>query len=300
MGTMKNLAGVILCGGKSSRMRFPKALLPYGNSTMLNHMVNSLSALMGEVCVVASPDQNLPDLPESTKVVRDEVAFQGPLNAMCLAFQALSSFEYCFVTATDTPLLKRDVIKTLYTIVTETGADLIMPQGDSFYYPLSAVYRRQPVVEEMQHLLALQRHRPVFLMEKLNGLTISVEEFRNIDPNLDSFRNVNSRQDYRDLLHLMNQPVPPEFQPRNVLVEFFGVIRKMTETSSLQLKADTFEDIVRQLSELFPSLNGSVINGNHLNNAFRMVRNANEFITDFSQELNLNDTIQVISSDAGG
>src|SRR5687767_10615246 len=55
-------AGIILCGGKSSRMGRPKALLPFGPELMLERVVRILSAVVSPIVVVAAPEQDLPPL----------------------------------------------------------------------------------------------------------------------------------------------------------------------------------------------------------------------------------------------
>src|SRR3982750_1451674 len=57
------IGGVILCGGKSSRMGYPKALLPFGPELMLQRMVRLLGEVVSPIVVVAAPEQELPELP---------------------------------------------------------------------------------------------------------------------------------------------------------------------------------------------------------------------------------------------
>ena len=48
------VGGVILCGGRSSRMGRPKALLPFGEETLLTRMVRILSGVVDPIVVVAA------------------------------------------------------------------------------------------------------------------------------------------------------------------------------------------------------------------------------------------------------
>ncbi|MCA9117229.1 MAG: NTP transferase domain-containing protein, partial [Planctomycetaceae bacterium] len=54
------VAGIVLCGGRSSRMGQPKHLLPFGDETMLQRVVRTLSAVVSPVVVVAARGQQLP------------------------------------------------------------------------------------------------------------------------------------------------------------------------------------------------------------------------------------------------
>ncbi len=64
--------GVVLCGGKSTRMGTSKALLPFGPETMLQRVVRIVGDVVSPIVVVAAVDQILPDLPPAVIVTRDE------------------------------------------------------------------------------------------------------------------------------------------------------------------------------------------------------------------------------------
>src|SRR5512139_2754180 len=93
---------VILVGGKSSRMGRPKALLPFAGEPLIAHVVRGLKKIFAEAVVVAAPDQELPELP--AVLVRDEVAYQGPVSGIYHGLTA-STKELCFVTSCDAPFL---------------------------------------------------------------------------------------------------------------------------------------------------------------------------------------------------
>jgi len=65
------IGGVVLCGGKSTRMGSPKALLPFGPETMLQRVVRLLGTVVSPIVVVAATGQDLPPLPASVILTRD-------------------------------------------------------------------------------------------------------------------------------------------------------------------------------------------------------------------------------------
>src|SRR5512142_2042462 len=103
-------AGIVLVGGRSSRMGRPKALLPFDGRPMVVHVVAMLQELFREVVVVAAPDQELPSMPVT--LVRDEVAYQGPLGGIYYGLAA-SSASAAFVTSCDSAFLNARVISHL-------------------------------------------------------------------------------------------------------------------------------------------------------------------------------------------
>ena len=67
---MAQAAGIVLAGGRSSRMGTPKAALEWHGSTLLRRVVGVAGrSLDGPVVVVRAPGQALPDLPEWIEVV---------------------------------------------------------------------------------------------------------------------------------------------------------------------------------------------------------------------------------------
>src|SRR5437762_3277922 len=100
------IAGIVLCGGKSSRMGRPKAWLPFGHALMLQRVVRVLGEVVSPVVVVAAPGQDVPPLPESVAVVRDEVEGRGPLAGFAAGLAALKdTADAAYLSACDVPFL---------------------------------------------------------------------------------------------------------------------------------------------------------------------------------------------------
>ena len=99
-------AGIVLCGGKSTRMGTSKALLPFGPETMLQRVVRLLGRVVTPIVVVAAADQELPELPADVIVTRDEREGRGPLEGLRAGLKALTdAVDAAYVTSCDVPLL---------------------------------------------------------------------------------------------------------------------------------------------------------------------------------------------------
>src|SRR5262249_30836837 len=79
-GRAVNVGGIIVCGGRSSRMGRPKAWLPFGEELMLPRVARLLGETAAPLVVVAAPGQDVPPLPSEIAVVRDEEEGRGPLQ----------------------------------------------------------------------------------------------------------------------------------------------------------------------------------------------------------------------------
>src|ERR1041384_510276 len=98
------IGGIVLCGGKSTRMGTSKAMLPFGPETMLQRVVRLLGSVVGPIVVVAAVDQLLPDLPTDVIVTRDEREGRGPLEGLRAGLKGLpEDVDGAYVTSCDVP-----------------------------------------------------------------------------------------------------------------------------------------------------------------------------------------------------
>jgi molybdopterin-guanine dinucleotide biosynthesis protein A len=190
--------GIVLCGGRSTRMGSPKALLPFGDETMLQRVVRLLGTVVSPLVVVAAPDQSLPDLPAAVSVTRDEREGRGPLEGLRAGLKALpGTVDAAYVTSCDVPLLVPAFARRMIELIGD--ADIAVMEIDGFPHPLSAVYRRS-TLPHVEKLLAEDRLRPVFLFDAVKTRRVRPDEMTAADPELLTLRNLNTREDYEQAL----------------------------------------------------------------------------------------------------
>ena len=193
--------GVVLCGGKSSRMGQPKHSLPIGDELLLQRVCRILAEIVSPIIVVAAVDQDLPPLPDSIRIVRDEFDSLGPLAGIATGLAALKAeCDSAFVTSCDVPLLKPEFVRA---IIEKLGShDVAVPSDGKYDHVLAAAYRTNLGLTARELLTAGQR-RPLRLIESSNSLRIPVNDLRQADPNLDSLRNANTQEEYEAILKLL-------------------------------------------------------------------------------------------------
>ncbi len=192
--TALKIGGIVLCGGKSSRMGQPKAWLPFGPEAMLQRVVRILSNIVSPIVVVAAQGQALPDLPAGVEIARDEDQGLGPLAGLAAGLAALGGrVDAAYASACDVPFLKPAFIA--HIIATLEDYDLALPRDGRFHHPLAAVYRMR-LVPTIRELIAANRLRPYFLLEKVRAREIDVADLRDVDPDLASLRNINTPEEY--------------------------------------------------------------------------------------------------------
>ena len=188
------LAGIVLCGGKSTRMGVAKATLPFGPETMLQRVVRLLSTVVAPIVVVAAREQELPELPSGVVVTRDEREARGPLEGLRAGLKAVpETVDAAYVTSCDVPLLEPAFVRRMVDLLGD--ADIAVMEIDGFTHPLSAVYRRA-TLPHIESLLAQDRLRPMFLFDAVRTRRVQTDEMVVADPLLRTLRNLNTREDY--------------------------------------------------------------------------------------------------------
>jgi molybdopterin-guanine dinucleotide biosynthesis protein A len=195
---MTATGGIVLCGGESKRMGRPKAWLPFREEIMLPRVVRLLGEAVAPVVVVAAPEQDVPPLPEAVSVVCDPERGRGPLQGLAAGLEALRGLcDAAYLSSCDVPLLRPAFVLRLIDLLGDQA--ICVPHTEGFHHPLAAVYRLE-VLPVVNHLLAEDRLRPVFLFESLPTRVVEAEELRDVDPALQSLLNLNTPEDYEAAL----------------------------------------------------------------------------------------------------
>ena len=197
-------AGVVLVGGRSSRMGTAKAALEWHGSTLLRRTVGIVArATNGPVVVVRAAGQDLPELPEGTVVADDPREGKGPVQGIAAGLAALSGHaEVAFVSSTDMPFLHPAFIRRVLGVAVQgTGTDVVLPVARGYKQPLAAAYRVS-LAETAERLVIQDRLRPAFLFGECRVETLDDAALKQdpvlaaLDPDLDSVLNVNTPADY--------------------------------------------------------------------------------------------------------
>ena len=292
--TIADATAVVLTGGKSSRMGRPKALLPFAGEPLIAHVIRNLQQIFAEVVVVAAPEQELPILP--ALLVRDEVAYQGPVSGIYHGLKA-STNEVCFVTSCDAPFLNLRLIA--YLLAQIADFDVVVPYWQERFQPLHAAYRRScaPLLKEQ---LERGELRPIFLYEKVRTQKIPEDEIRRFDADGLSFLNMNSPEDYESALHLWSRGKANSIL---VSVELFGVARMLAKTQTMALtlpQEATLAHVYSALADKLPMLVGRVVNSEGLIAGYSCNINGLDFVRTTSTKIHSGDKILILSADAGG
>jgi molybdenum cofactor guanylyltransferase len=233
------VAGVVLAGGRSTRMGRPKASLEWHGSTLLHRVTGIVSrAVDGPVVVVRAADQELPDLPAHVKVVEDAAEGRGPLQGLAAGLAAVADqAEVAYVSSTDVPLLHPAFVRAVLNAAAREDVDVTLPIVHGYRHPLAAAYRTS-LLAAVEELIQQDRMRPAFLFEQSRVRELSEEDLlrdrdlAEADPELLSVLNVNEPSDY--------QRARARAAP-SVTVRRFGTLAAGLGREPLSVRAATLE-----------------------------------------------------------
>ena len=232
-------AGIVLCGGKSSRMGRDKAWLPWRGQPMIAHVVSILGPIVDEVVVVASDALELPPL--EACVVRDREPALGPLAGIREGLERIRA-DFAFVTGTDAPFLSPAFVKKLLSYGCAAA-----PEIDGHVQTLAAVYPRN-AVERIGAMLAEGRARPLQLLEELGYRKLSIKEL----PDPQSVRGFNTPDEYL-------KAVSESEGRATAMLEFQGRARLAMGRSELEVPVGTLGDVLAPFQPSIRILDGDVV-----------------------------------------
>lgn len=199
---MPGAAGVVLAGGRSSRMGSAKAGLEWHGSTLLRRAAGVLRRVAdGPVVVVRAAGQDLPALPAMVEVADDPREGQGPLQGIAAGLAAVGDrADVAFVCATDLPFLHPAFVRAV--LAAARGADVALPVAGGYSQPLAAAYRTA-LAPLAGRLVGAGRLRPAQLFDECvirrldEAMLLADPEVAALDPDLESLLNVNTPDDYQ-------------------------------------------------------------------------------------------------------
>jgi molybdopterin-guanine dinucleotide biosynthesis protein A len=281
---MATAAGIVLAGGRSSRMGTPKAALEWHGSTLLRRITGLVArGIDGPVVVVRAPGQELPALPATVEVVDDAREGRGPLQGLAAGLAALEGrAEVAYASSTDAPLLHPAFVRRIVGAL-DADLDVVLPRAGGFPHPLAAAYRTslRPLVER---LLAADRLRPAFLFDECRVLRLDEDALlvdaalAAADPKLDSVLNLNEPADYEAA---RARPAP------EIVVQRFGPLARNGGAGPVTLRAATLGTAAHAAGVTLDEHVVAALNGDQISR-------------DPELPLVAGDTVAFMAADAGG
>ncbi len=142
-----DITGIILSGGKSTRMGQNKSFMKIGDQTIIDRIITLMKSLFKEVIIIT----NEPELYEYTglKIYEDIYKNVGPLAGIHSGL-IHSNTEMNFIISCDIPLMNAEMIGAI--ISHSDGYDITVPKADGFIQQLCGVYK-QTIISEIENII---------------------------------------------------------------------------------------------------------------------------------------------------
>jgi molybdopterin-guanine dinucleotide biosynthesis protein A len=184
-----DVTGIILAGGKSSRLGRDKALVDSAGKPLIQRVADRLRAVVDDVIVVTDRPAHFRFL--GLQMTSDKYHNVGTLAGLHAGLAAMRS-AYGLVVGCDMPLLNADLLRHIVSL--RDGYDVVMPQLGEYYEPLHALYsvRCLPCIERA---IEAGQRRMLSACAGMRVRYVRDDEIATYDPHHLSFFNVNDDQD---------------------------------------------------------------------------------------------------------
>lgn len=190
------MTGIILAGGKNSRIKVKKAFLNIGDKPIIEIILSKFEKVFSDIIIVTNSQFEYEYL--GVKLFRDIIPEKGSLGGLYTGL-VNSESKYNFIVACDMPFINEELIKEVIRNYDEY--DVIVPKINNGYEPLFAMYSKNCISFIKKQLdednLKITNFFPYVKFKEITENTI-----KQIDPDFYSFFNINTRIDYEDAMNI--------------------------------------------------------------------------------------------------
>lgn len=148
----KNITGIILAGGKSTRMGTNKGFIFFKNKTFVEHIITAIQPLVDEIIIISN-HENYDQF--ELKRYDDLIKNAGPLAGIYTGLH-YSKTENNLLVSCDVPLINTEVLQKLIEQINDTS-EVIQLQSNGKNMPLIAIYKKKCEVVFLEELKQDQR-----------------------------------------------------------------------------------------------------------------------------------------------
>ena len=192
-----NLIGLILCGGKSTRMQTDKAFIQYHQMPQAYYLYNQINAICDQVYLCCNQKQEL-QIDNAYQSIIDHIKYEnsGPIAAILSAMEIYQNKSF-LVLACDYPLLTNDdIIKLKNNWEFENNSVAFYNNETTFREPLLAIYHQKDLQKLAQFYNEGNTSLQFFLNE-INAIKIQAISNKNLT-------SIDTKEAFEKTYHLIN------------------------------------------------------------------------------------------------
>lgn len=190
----EGIPAVILAGGGSRRFGSNKAFAVWRGKGMIEHVIETASAVTDDLFLSVRDPAAYRELGYPC-IVDPDPDITTPLNGLLAAARVLPG-PFLVLTA-DAPAVKPAVIRLLldsYRGAADGRAGPVLVGDQERIYPFPGLYRPEGL-DRFEAARDAKRYRLSELVTEWDPIVVPVDAVRRVDPELDSLKNVNTREE---------------------------------------------------------------------------------------------------------
>ncbi|HIJ58414.1 MAG TPA: molybdenum cofactor guanylyltransferase [Deltaproteobacteria bacterium] len=195
MEKIKDVSGVVLAGGISSRYGKNKALVEFHGIPLIERVLGVMRPIFRHVIIIT----NTPDKYSYLKLpmYQDIIKGLGPLGGIFTGLQVIPNSG--FFVACDMPFLNQGLIRHMVEI--KADFDLVVPRISGYMEALHSLYGRG-CERKIESLINSGIYQVFRFFNEVSVRYVDEDEVRMFDPDLRSFLNINSPEALNDFDNL--------------------------------------------------------------------------------------------------
>lgn len=157
------VAGIILSGGRGSRIGQEKGLMDFRSKPLVSYAINVLEKLTDTIIIGANNEL------EKYKafgypVITDEISGIGPMGGLYTALKE-SPFEKNYIIPCDMPFINAELLSHLYKNMGDDDI-VVATQGPDKTEPLCGVYSKN-ILPQLDHAIQMGQYKLIDLFSKV-------------------------------------------------------------------------------------------------------------------------------------
>ncbi|NPA67337.1 MAG: molybdenum cofactor guanylyltransferase [Chlorobi bacterium] len=186
--------GIILAGGRSSRMGKDKALLKINGKTFIEILCETLTPFCTEIIISSDKERTKA---KNCRSVPDKIKNTGPAGGLYSSLSK-SGNEKNIVVSVDTPFVSADLINFM-TASDKKHLYALIVSENSRMHPTTGIYSKK-AVRIFENEIINKNYKLMNIIEKMPNAKIEISG--QVFYNSKILKNINTKEDYKELSEL--------------------------------------------------------------------------------------------------
>ena len=186
------VSGVILAGGKSTRLGFDKSIVPFIDRPLIAWVVDVMCSITDDCIIVTNEPGKFASMFEDVRFVQDALPIAATLVGIYSGLLA-ARYSHALVVGCDMPFLNRKLLQYLINRVPD--CDVVIPRHEKGLESLHAVYSKA-CLSPIKNLLQQEKVRVTRFFSEVDVCYVEERTLQQFDPQKLSLVNINTPEDW--------------------------------------------------------------------------------------------------------